>query len=83
MIKEFEARGLINSERIEFKLDKFYSPRSVLSYPGELEVDPARGRIFISDPAFMEYCIILALFSPRMNKALGPVPARIGQFAGV
>ena len=49
IINEFKARGLINSERIEFKLDKFHSPRSVLSYPGKLEVDPVRGRIFVSD----------------------------------
>lgn len=49
IVREFDARGLINKERIEFKLDKFNTPRSVLSYPGKLEVDPVKGRIFVSD----------------------------------
>ena len=49
MIEQFRSRGLINPQPIEFKLDKFSSPRSVLSYPGKLEVDTLGERLFVSD----------------------------------
>jgi DNA-binding beta-propeller fold protein YncE len=49
MVDEFGGRGLVDHERIEFELEKFDGPRSLLSFPGKLEVDTGRGRLFISD----------------------------------
>ena len=49
LIAEFDSKGQVNHQRIEFHLDKFSAPRSLLAFPGKLEVDPVRGRIFISD----------------------------------
>lgn len=49
VVSEFEGRGLVDHERIEFELDKLAGPRSLLSFPGKLEVDTAGGRLFISD----------------------------------
>jgi len=49
MIETFGARGLVDHERIEFALARFTAPRSLLSFPGKLEVDAGGRRLFISD----------------------------------
>ena len=42
-------KDTIKHERMKFELAKFDTPRSVLNFPGKLEVDPEERRIFVSD----------------------------------
>ncbi|MDX2063723.1 MAG: thioredoxin-like domain-containing protein [Bacteroidia bacterium] len=49
MKKLFSARGELNAERLDFSLERAEAPKSLLAYPGKLDVDPATGRLFFTD----------------------------------
>jgi DNA-binding beta-propeller fold protein YncE len=47
--KEFEKKGLLNKERLHFKLLKDTAPESVLYFPGKITAHSATKRLFITD----------------------------------
>jgi DNA-binding beta-propeller fold protein YncE len=49
MSAEFAAKGLLNKERMDFKLEKFERAGSYLSYPGKIEADATHKRLFFTD----------------------------------
>ncbi len=49
VIQEFDKRGLINREPIQFNLERGRVPASILSFPGKVLADEASKRLFIAD----------------------------------
>lgn len=49
LITEFDAKGLINRERIHFDLERDKMPAMPLSFPGKVLADQASNRLFIAD----------------------------------
>jgi len=49
LIPKFDAQKKIDRKPIRFVLERDNKPKSVLSYPGKLAVDPKGGRLFFTD----------------------------------
>ena len=49
LVQEFEANGVLDRTPLDIRLEKEGLPETVLSFPGKILADPARGRLFIAD----------------------------------
>jgi DNA-binding beta-propeller fold protein YncE len=49
MVREFAALGQIDRTLLPFQVEAATAAARVLAYPGKIEVDPARDRLFVAD----------------------------------
>jgi len=49
LVKEFAAKGQLDRRPLALRREREGLPQTVLAYPGKIRVDPARGRLFVSD----------------------------------
>lgn len=49
LVREFEAKAMIDRTPLAFKLEKQGLPQTVLSFPGKVLADETGGRLFIAD----------------------------------
>ncbi len=49
LVNEFADRGQLDTEPVDFRLERDGLPDTILSFPGKVHADPAGDRLFISD----------------------------------
>ncbi|MBO0722731.1 MAG: redoxin domain-containing protein, partial [Blastocatellia bacterium] len=81
MVTYFRAQGVLDEKPINFQLEKFSAPPSLLSFPGKVLADEKGGRLFISDSNHNR--ILIASFDGTVQEVIGDgaLGAGDGQFS--
>jgi DNA-binding beta-propeller fold protein YncE len=74
LVLEFDQSGLIDRTPLPLKLEKEGRAPTVLSFPGKLLVDEARGRIFISDTGNHRIVVVETATGRVLDVMGGPDP---------
>jgi thiol-disulfide isomerase/thioredoxin len=77
----FRAQGVLDEKPVNFKLEKFSAPPSLLSFPGKVLADEKGDRLFISDSNHNR--ILITTLDGMVQEVIGDgaIGARDGQFS--
>jgi thiol-disulfide isomerase/thioredoxin len=81
MASYFRPQGVLDEKPINFKLEKFSAPPSLLSFPGKVLADEKGNRLFISDSNHNR--ILITTLDGMVQEVIGDgaIGAKDGQFA--
>jgi thiol-disulfide isomerase/thioredoxin len=81
MVSYFRPQGVLDEKPINFKLEKFSAPPSLLNFPGKVLADEKGNRLFISDSNHNR--ILITTLDGMVQEVIGDgaIGAKDGQFA--
>jgi thiol-disulfide isomerase/thioredoxin len=81
MSNYFRAQGVLDEKPVNFKLEKFSAPPSLLSFPGKVLADEKSNRLFISDSNHNR--VLITTLDGMVQEVIGDgaIGAKDGQFA--
>jgi thiol-disulfide isomerase/thioredoxin len=81
MVSYFRPQGVLDEKPINFKLEKFSAPPSLLNFPGKALADEKGNRLFISDSNHNR--ILITTLDGMVQEVIGDgtIGAKDGQFA--